>query len=286
MAFGFNSLNSLSCILLGLAVTSCTTTPGPAERGELAANLARSSGMVKTIVQANGFALVAYQRSGAPGKPMHVYIEGDGYAWASRRRLSDNPTPTDPLTLRLAVQDTAENVVYLARPCQYLEAYERQRCTPDHWSTGRFSEEVVAASDQAIEQLRVRANATGLNLIGYSGGGAVAALVAARRSDVLSLRTVAGNLDHAAFASYHGVTPLSKSLNPASYGAALANIPQLHFIGAADKIMPELIVEAFVRRLPTQRCVYITTVSSASHDQGWIDQWPQWLALPILCSAR
>lgn len=286
MVSRINLLKSCAFLLFTLVISGCVTTPAPAERSELAVRLAYSAGMTKVMLNASGFTLVAYERIDAPGKPLHVYIEGDGLAWKSRRRLSDNPTPTDPLALRLAVQDPAENVAYLARPCQYLETHERRRCTRDHWSMQRFSEDVIAASNQAISQLRERSGSSGLHLIGYSGGGAMAALVAARRGDVLSLRTVAGNLDHASFTTLHGVTPLTGSLNPAAYGRELENIPQRHFIGTEDAIMPGSVAGAYMRRLPTQRCVSLTSVPGASHTQGWVDGWRQWLALPVACKDR
>ena len=42
----------------------------------------------------------------------------------------------------------------------------------------------------------------GIHLIGYSGGGAIAVLTASRREDVLSVRTIAANLDHSAHELY------------------------------------------------------------------------------------
>ncbi len=54
---------------------------------------------------------------------------------------------------------------------------------------------MVNSIHKTLDQIKTRYNASGFNLIGYSGGGAIAALVAADRNDILSLRTVAGNLD-------------------------------------------------------------------------------------------
>ncbi len=273
-------------MLTTLGIAGCAALPNPAARTALAGRLAQSAGMTKTTLQANGFALVAYQRMTSPGQPLQVYIEGDGLAWISRRQLSDDPTPTDPMALRLAILDPAANVAYLARPCQYLKVGERARCSRAHWSSHRFSEAVIAASDQAIDQLRDRAQAPGVGLIGYSGGGAVAALVAARRDDVISLRTVAGNLDHAAFTRLHKVTALSGSLNPASYGPILAKIPQRHFIGGKDTVIPGTITRAYARRLPSQRCYSVSTVANASHYDGWAEKWQGLLALPASCLPR
>ena len=32
---------------------------------------------------------------------------------------SDNPTPVNPMLLKLATMDKRPNIVYIARPCQY-----------------------------------------------------------------------------------------------------------------------------------------------------------------------
>ncbi len=264
---------------------ACAMPLSSKERRDRADAIAGAAGFEKSRVSVNGFVLTAYWRARMPDRPMTVYIEGDGYAWKSRRRLSADPTPTDPVALRLAVQDPSDNVVYLARPCQYLLPQERLPCAPDYWSTKRFAEEVVAAADQAIERFRILTRARDVSLVGYSGGGAVAALVAARRSDVVGLRTVAGNLDHAAFTALHDVTPLYGSLNPVDRAADLVGIPQHHFSGADDQIVPPFIAERFVLLLGNSHCARHTNVAGASHDSGWVESWPTLLVLPVDCTA-
>lgn len=274
----------VACLLFAAWLAGCATTPAPQQRRQLADALASAGGLGQTQVAAAGFVLLAYQRFGAPGQPLSVYIEGDGYAWKTRYKLSDDPTPTDPTALRLALQDPAANLVYLARPCQYVAAPDHGRCAPDYWSGKRFAEEVIAATDAALEQLRARAQAHGVHLVGYSGGAAVAALVAARRSDVLSLRTVAGNLDHAALTTLHGVTPLQGSLNPVDQAARLSALPQRHFVGGRDRVVPPAIAEGFLARLDSRRCAALTVVPQASHDQGWVEHWPVLLSLALACT--
>ena len=108
-------------LLIAFGLSGCAMTPDPTQRRQSADDLAGAGGLSKTKVAATGFVLVAYQRFNVPGAPLTVYIEGDGYAWKTRRSLSNDPTPTDPIALRLALQDPAANLVYLARPCQYVE---------------------------------------------------------------------------------------------------------------------------------------------------------------------
>ncbi len=63
----------------------------------------------------------------------------------------------------------------------------------------------------AIDKLKQKYNSEKLQLIGYSGGGAVVTLVASQRSDVISLVTIAGNLDHQTWTKHHKVSPLTGS---------------------------------------------------------------------------
>ena len=74
-----------------------------------------------------------------------VYIEGDGFAWATRSRPSFNPTPKRPMGLELALGHPGGNVAYLARPCQFVGETEFRGCTPLAWTHARFSEAAVAS---------------------------------------------------------------------------------------------------------------------------------------------
>ncbi|MGX8941887.1 hypothetical protein ACWWJF_17980 [Symbiopectobacterium sp. Eva_TO] len=62
------------------------------------------------------FHLTTYTRITRVDRPLHIYIEGDGRAWRDRYRVSGDPTPRRAMGLALAAEDTATNVVYLARP--------------------------------------------------------------------------------------------------------------------------------------------------------------------------
>lgn len=270
----------IAVLLLG----GCATVPPPAERRAQAEAIATAAGFARTTVTANSFVLLAYQRIRVPGAPLTVYIEGDGFAWKNRHQPSENPTPTNPVALRLAVQDPADNVAYLARPCQYGAGEGTRPCVAEFWTNRRFAEEVIVAMNQAIDLLCAQAQAPHLSLVGYSGGGAVAALVTARRHDVATLRTIAAPLDHPAFTASHGVTPLFGSLNPVEQAAALAKIPQLHFAGAADPVIPPGLSKAFVARLNGAGCATLIVVPEAGHDSGWVEQWPVLLSHQPACS--
>ena len=67
------------------------------------------------------FRLASWQKLTDVSKPLRVYIEGDGYAFNAHGRPSSNPTPRETDFRALAFGDPHANVVYLARPCQYVE---------------------------------------------------------------------------------------------------------------------------------------------------------------------
>lgn len=123
-----------------------------------------------------------------------VVIEGDGRAWLSMHEPSSDPTPVDAVGWRLARTLSASTVLYLARPCQYLQTAALNDCSSADWTRARFSERRVKRSDEAISAARHAAGASRIVLTGYSRGGQMAALLAERRNNVAALITVAAPL--------------------------------------------------------------------------------------------
>lgn len=261
-------------VIASLFLSSCMTIPSLEERRSLANELARLHGWQSVLIESEKFDLVAYVPSFQnPGKKLTIYIEGDGLAWVGRTQPSFDPTPRDPLALRLALAHQDGNAVYLGRPCQYVDA-ELSGCSRLYWTDMRFAPEVISATSQAIDILKQKFGASRLVLVGYSGGGAVAALVAARRNDIALLVTVAGNLDHRAWTSYHHISPLAGSLSPADQVDALHNIPQWHFVGASDgNITPE-IIQSFANRFPLRYRPEVRVMPGFDHRCCWAESWP------------
>lgn len=235
------------------------------------------------IIAASPFALTSFHKLSKPNAPLHIYIEGDGQAWLSRTQPALDPTPSDPLALKLAALDPAPNIVYLARPCQYSGLLNQAPCPSQYWRSARYAPEVLQSYNRALDTFKARAGASEIDLIGFSGGAAVAALLAGQRNDVASLRSVAGNLDHRAHSAYHNVSLLSGSLNPPDYAAQLAHIPQHHFIGGQDKIVPRQIYDRYSAALPQRNCTSYQIIPEAAHMEGWTHNWPALLAQPVSC---
>jgi hypothetical protein len=250
---------------------------GIQERSDAATSLAAANTFEKTIIKTDSFRLLTYQRINNKSETASIYIEGDGYAFAGRHRVSPNPTPKNPVSLKLAIQDKSPRVFYIARPCQFVPLKHEPLCSPEYWTTKRYAPEIVEAINSAIDQLIKKENISKIRLVGYSGGGTIAALIAARRTDVQDLRTIAGNLDIRAFVLEHDVTPLSGSLNPTAFAKSLASVPQRHFIGNEDKIVTQNITKSYVTALrqfdSKMSCIEIRIIEKVSHAKGWEDVW-------------
>ena len=267
-------MTRLISVLLLLAVAGCASLPTPAERWQRADALAAEHGWIGLILESPSLPLMAYVPTRVtPSEHVTIYIEGDGLAWLSAAQASFDPTPVNPLALRLALAQPEGNAVYLARPCQYLNA-RSTGCSVALWTNARFSAEVIAATNAAIDQLKQRVGAKRLTLVGYSGGGAVAALIAAKRQDIEQLVSVAGNLDHAQWTRYHRISPLTGSLNPADHIDALSRVHQWHLVGADDKVIPPDLAMAFADKFPPERRPQVHVEPGFDHHCCWVAQWP------------
>ena len=268
-----------------LFLSGCLTVPTAAQRLATADSIGEPAGFKRVWLLTSPFQLTVYKKIQKPGQPLHVYIEGDGYAWVTRNRISGDPTPRRPTALELAALDPSPNVLYIARPCQYTPLDQSYACDEAYWTGLRFSEEVIQSMDAAVQWFVDDAKIPEIHLIGYSGGAAVAALIAARRDDVASLRTVAGNLDPKGLCEYHHVSvPDAGTLNPMDVAEDLSEIPQTHFVGMNDRIVPESIAQGFVGKMSSASCARIQEVEGADHVKGWAAAWPQLLSVPLVCS--
>jgi pimeloyl-ACP methyl ester carboxylesterase len=255
-----------------LALTCCTAR-------ELHLNdakaIAQPVGLNPYLFQSGGLSVLGFEAAGPKNGILTVYIEGDGRAWNTPWSASTDPTPTDPIGLKLAAADPSRPLLYLARPCQYVPAVG---CDDRLWTRARLSEEVVDVFQQVINQEMRRTGSQRLALIGYSGGGALATLLAERRRDVAWLVTVAGNLDLAEWTRVERVAPLSDSFDPADDAAAIGRIPQIHFAGEHDDVVPPAIVQSFLRRLPAVAPARMVIVPGYDHICCWAETWGRRLA--------
>ena len=213
-------------------------------------------------VTAIPYIVASWYKIEAPTEDIRIYIEGDGHSFDAYNNPTDNPTPHSTFIRSLAANDPNPNVVYLARPCQYLQT---SACSQEDWTCGRFSQNIVDSMEASILSLAKKARAQKITLIGYSGGAQVAGLVAVKNPErIKKVITIAGVLDQEAWTKYHGDTPLYQSLNLKDYQDTFNQIPQKHFIGEKDTVVPNQLTYEFVAN-PEQ----VVLVKKADHQNGF-----------------
>ena len=274
--------NCVATVAVALCVVGAQTGCAVLDRDAHAQALAERGRLERQRVDTGRFVLTAFVRISQPRVPLHVYIEGDGFAWRSRTEPSLDPTPREATGLVLAAQDPGPNVVYLARPCQFTPMAMNPACGIPYWTGRRFAADVIESMNAAVSHFAALTPGQPVELIGYSGGGAVAVLIAARRDDVDSIRTVAGNLDDEFVNRLHGVSPMPESENAMDFAHRVARIAQVHFSGADDTVVPPSVAQRFVEATGRQ-CAQALSVPGLSHGGDWGQRWPALLKIAPLC---
>ena len=250
----------------------------------IAEKIATSAQMKKRNLRAGLFNLTSWEKITNPSAVFNIYIEGDGLAWLSKYKKSPNPTPPEPMALKLATLDPNYNVIYIARPCQYSTWVENGACPNKYWTEARTSAEVIDSYQIALDHIKSIHKARNFNLIAFSGGAAVAALVAAERDDVLSIRTIAGNLDYSSFTKLHKISPMTESIDPVTVAEKISDIPQMHFIGSDDKVVPIDVFYGWKRAAKYSSCIGHYISRNTDHEHGWVENWPDLIGFKPACT--
>ena len=255
---------------------STVEVSSPDSRMTYANALAQKRGFIQEQVITPLFTLIVYRPVSITGDTLRVYIEGDGHSWTNSHSISDDPTPNNPIALRLALADTSNSSVYLGRPCQYQYKSNnfKSECLSRYWTNERFSEKIVNSLNIAIDQLKNRFHAKHIILVGYSGGGSLALLCAAKRQDVSGIVTIAGNVSVRAWAREMSLTPLEGSLDPIDYVENIKSIPQWHFVGSDDEVVPPNMIESYRNLFPNDAPIDITIIKNFQHQCCWENVWP------------
>ncbi len=248
--------------------SACTLSPV-----RISDETAASLGFDRAIIPGGGFDHVVYRnRIPVDSGLIHVYLEGDGSPWRHERDVAVDPGPRNPVMLQLMALDSTASI-YLGRPC-YHGLYRQSPCQPYLWTHGRYSPVVVDAMAQALERVARDSAAEQLVLIGYSGGGTIAMLLAERLSIVVSVVTLAGNLDPDAWADYRRYSRLQGSLNPAKRAPLPSGIYQLHIAAENDVVVPPEMIESAIKH---QGNAEFRIVPDIDHSCCWLAVWPSLL---------
>ncbi len=219
-----------------------------------------------------------------PGTDTHavtIFIEGDGLPWRKAgTERNDDPRPRHALAFNVFLK-TPGTAWYITRPC-YGPVMDTA-CTPLVWTDARYSQQNVLSMAAALNSLLAGTpQITQVRLVGYSGGGTLAVLLAPHVQSVHDVVTVAANLDTQAWTLARHFSPLSGSLNPATDLAA-PSVPHLALHGLRDEVVPMTTLSGFIQHHPDTRWL---RVAQYDHVCCWERDWPQlWQQINALLAA-
>ena len=141
------------------------------------------------------------------------------------------------------------------------------------WTSARYSDEVVQSMIAAVQTFVNSRDSRHIVLVGYSGGGTLAMLMAPRLKNVKGVVTIAGNLDVDAWTTKHQYATLIGSLNPAALSDS--RIPTIHMIGLRDDNIPPAILARYFAQHPSAQ---VWRYPDFDHVCCWASDWPDLLA--------
>lgn len=251
----------LFAILL-VVITGCGSLSSPLPR------MAAGHQVTSKVVQGTDFRHWVYGREPASASqgPLLVFLEGDGRPWVAAGRLpAKDPTGMDPLAFRLFLK-TPRAARYVTRPC--YEQLQDVACNSTLWTSARYSPAVVDSIAAALRS-GLDDEATEVVLVGYSGGGVLAVLLAERLANVRGVISIASNLDVAAWAALHAYEPLKGSLDPARMPGA-SDIRQVVLVGERDRNVPPSAITGFLSVHPD---AVVLRFTDFDHVCCWLRDW-------------
>lgn len=256
---------ALNAVLATTLFLSACTSPG-----QRLDQRAREAGLEVVHIEAGAFPSIAYLKRSAAADHANglltIYLESDGIPWLGRTP-SDDPTTREPVALEMLNRSPAPGA-YVTRPC--YNGLRSDKCNVELWTGARYSNEVIESMVATVREIQHRAGAARVSLVGYSGGGSLAVLIAERLENVASVTTIGANLDIDAWTDHHKYLRLSQSLNPALSDKPHP-WPELHLRGANDLVVPPATTERYFARYPRAQQ---RTVEGFDHVCCWVRDWP------------
>lgn len=247
-------------VLAGLLLAGCVRWQQTIEQHELQQQVV-DSGLFKHRLIWNDAAQQRFTQPTSVKRIWHVYIEGDGHAVTLTGAPARDPTPLGSVLLPALGADR-EPALFLGRPCYFDTA--DTRCDARHWTLLRYSDDVVQSLGAALQNQIPPGDQ--VILIGHSGGGTLATLLAARLPQTCAVITLAGNLAVGRWLAANDFTPLPDSLDPAMQPPLPARISQWHLAGADDTVILPAWIEEFARQQPN---AHYRLVPGAGHLKPW-----------------
>lgn len=257
------SLDKFRKNMTALCAATIVTILGSSCTLSTATNPTRNEGQFKESIFRHQIFFFEGERS---SNTLTIFIEGDGRPWIDQIHVARDPTQSQLLMLELA-RLSSTDVLYLGRPCYH--GVKDEMCHYRFWTSHRYSPEVVASMVQLAGQRLEAGSYQKLILVGHSGGGALASLMACSFSVPTLLVTLSANLDTEAWARHHDWTPLQGSLNPATASLQCPWVTHHHFQGGEDENTPPWTNDRYFLRHDTQPDV----IPDAGHND-WAAFWP------------
>lgn len=252
------NVSPTACLLtallaLSMMLSGCVTTGG------LPARLPHGDDTKFMVLAGNSFEIAAAERM-AEGERVTVFIEGDGRPWiAGGRQVSQDPTPRRTPMLQQFLEAPAP-ALYLGRPC-YFGMGPEEECHPALWTFSRYSPRVLGAMEAAIMRWQdMRGADQPITLIGHSGGGVLALLLAERMSGVDRVITYGAPVDIDHWSDMHGHTPLFDSMNPAEQNEWRNDVKRTLVFGEHDRQVPPQEFADILARIPGAKVIILPGV--------------------------
>jgi predicted alpha/beta hydrolase family esterase len=245
-------------------ITACQSPHEIFEKKALALTL------TSQVVKTTSFSHKVYKNAQRTNGKLHIYLTGDGLPWMEGVVPATDPTPRNSLILGLITQDRASALI-LGRPCYHGLANE-PLCNSSLWTNKRYATEIVSSLSEAIEQISKQYRTNEIVLIGHSGGGALAVLIAENIPKVSAVITVGANLNTQGWTQHHNLLPLSGSINPIERPDLPEAIMQKHYVGSNDKIIPVALLQSYTN---IHKASELVIIEEFDHLCCWQTIWPE-----------
>lgn len=247
-------------ILSGMITILCACA---GQNAQPAAKCPGAKGYTRRMMDGNGFKHVVFApEAQARGKSLHVYIQGDGKPFISSRHPSPDPDGDICPVFKLMALDPAPKAL-MGRPCYNGLAHSRN-CGTYYWTLGRYSPQIVSSLVLCLKKIAI--DYREITLVGISGGGTLAVLVAEYVDKVNRIITMGANLDVNTWAHKHRYTPMTASMDPMRAKGPSPDVRQTHLAGGKDDNVPWTIIHSYCLRHQNAEMVM---VPEASHTGPW-----------------
>jgi hypothetical protein len=253
------------CAAALIFMAACTV---PSKRFD---QLASEYGFLKQEWKGDSFTHTVYSNTSSHNSSeLHVYLGGDGTPWIDGRVIAWDPTPRNPVGLRLMALDDIPSI-YLGRPCYHGHSGSPP-CSPTLWTYERYSRIVIDSMITVLHSIVDQGQYKKLVLIGFSGGGGFAMFLANEFPQTRQLVTLAGNLDIEAWVQLHQYDKLYGSLNPRTMPPLPERIQQYHFAAGKDDNVPPWMIEEAVSKQSNSQFIRF---EEFTHGCCWEKIWQQ-----------